>query len=180
FSQRVEAVYRDDVSGENRAVGPDVAVRPRIINDVRDLAEVAVLHPGRRNRPEACAQSTAAEALVVGKEEGAIPHDRTADGAAELVHLERGLACFEETSRIYRRVAQIFEQGTMEHVGTTLDGCVDHAARSSSELGRKRVGLDLELLDRIDRGTDNERRAVQKVDHVDVVVDAVEQIVILT
>src|SRR5437867_4016396 len=176
--ERVEAVLRNNVARKLGPVRLDLAVRAGII-DGPNLAEVSVLHLGRGYGSELGPQLAAPEALEVAEEERLVFHDRTAERAAELVHLERVFLLVEELARVHRGVPQIFERRAVEGIRPALDRGVDDAAGAPPELGRERVGLDLELLDRVDRGADDEGRAVQEVDYVDVVVDAVEQVVVL-
>ncbi len=56
---------------------------------------------------------------------------------------------------------------------------VDHTAGAAPVFRVVPVGKDRNLADSLNRGTDDIRRLVQEVDHIDVVVDAVEQKVVL-
>ena len=67
----------------------------------------------------------------------------------------------------------------MHFVRARLDRDVHHAARGSPVLGVVPVRQDLHLADRFDGGTDHVSGLVDEVDHVHVVVDAVQQKVVL-
>src|SRR5262249_443328 len=102
------------------------------------------------------------------EEEGLVPalifrkHDRTAGGKAELVLVERRsddlsrlvLKCriqVEEVPRLNRIVAIDLVRGTLKLIGSRLRDQVDLPACALSKLGRIVAGLDLELLQNIDR-----------------------------
>ena len=188
LAEWIKPAGRDEVSREGLPAGLDLAVRTGVVDvgvgsdkggDLGELAEVPILHLGRRNCAEPGAQLAAPEALVVAEEESLVFHDRPAERASELVHLERVLLLVEKLARVHRRVPQIFERRAVKGIRPALDRGVDDTPGAAAELGRERVRLDLELLDRVYRRSDDECRAVQEVDHVDVVVDAIEQVVVL-
>jgi hypothetical protein len=64
-------------------------------------------------------------------------------------------------------------------IGSRLDGGIQNGARSTTLLGAEVCRLYLELLDRVQRGQNHEVCAVQKVDRVGIIVDAIQQVVVL-
>ena len=92
-----------------------------------------------------------------GEEVEPVPDDRSADHAADgleaQVRLVLIVALGEEVLRVEARVLQVVENGAADTVRSALRDGVDHAALGTSELGVELGGEDLELLDRLDRGT---------------------------
>ena len=64
-------------------------------------------------------------------------------------------------------------------IGARFQVDVDHAARRPAILRVVAVGQNAHLADRLHRRPDHERSLVDEVDHVDVVVDTVQQEVVL-
>ena len=122
-----------------------------------------------------------AGAFVVGKEEGTILHDRTADGNAELVALVDGLPVeggLEEAGGVELLVLEELPEGAVQGVGAGLGGDVHDGAAGAAELGGVGVDDEPELGDGVGRGLDGLIREALVGGAVEVVVDAVEQEVV--
>jgi hypothetical protein len=90
--------------------------------------------------------------LVVDEEERPVSTQWATEHAAELVAAEFRLDRVgrrEEVARVQRLVPEELEAGPAERVRTRLRGEVHHPAVEASELGRRAVGFDLELLNRV-------------------------------
>ena len=99
--------------------------------------------------------------------------NRPAEGAAELVRIERRLGGGEEIPGVQRIVAIVLEHRSAEAIAAGPDREVHDGAAEHAELGGRVVGLDLEFLDRLERRRDVDER-VQRL----VVRDAVEHVVV--
>ena len=176
---RIPAIGRNDVAGKrlSRERPAGLGGGGERVVDRGDLTEVSAPHPLCRYRRHEHPADFLPEAVVVGKKEGAVLDDRTADGPAELVLLERRLGLpgtiGEEVVRIKAVVAQEAVGHAVEGVAARLGDHVDLSARVASLLGRVEIGLDLEFLDRLDVGTHHDHQRQPGV-----VVDAVVQIVV--
>ena len=134
----------------------------------------------RHVRDRAAGRCGLARALVIGEEEGLVVDDRAAGRAAELVLVERRARqagrIGEEVVGVEIVVAQKLEDRAVKLIGAALDGGVDHRAGGVAELGGEVVGLDLELLYRVDRGDYRDAVASDGAGVRDgVVVDAIER-----
>ena len=67
----------------------------------------------------------------------------------------------------------------MNAVGAGLDGRIENRAGGTTQFSAEFRSLNLELLNRVDRRQNDVVGAVQEVDGVGVVVDAVKQVVVL-
>ena len=67
----------------------------------------------------------------------------------------------------------------MKIVCSRLNGGVQDGPGRTSKLGAKAIGLDLKFLDCIHRRANDEVRAIQEVNEFDIVVNAVQQVVVL-
>ncbi len=154
----MEPIRRDHIAGKLlRAV-------ERIVDRSRDLGEVSVTHLHRRYREELTAQPALFESLEVRhEEEPVLPvvDLRQPNGAAQcesvLVPFERilrPLTCERVLFRIEFVVAEELEHRPMELVRSRLGRNIDLRG-GAPELGRKDSGLDLELLQRVDRWQEN-------------------------
>ena len=96
-----------------------------------------------------------AQALVVAKPERLVPHERSADGGAELIALPLWFRCAqrvrEKVVRVERVVPQEFVDAAAKPVRPGLDRRVDDRARAAAVLGRIGICLNLEFLERLDR-----------------------------
>src|SRR5207244_2857509 len=95
-----------------------------------------------------------ANALIVREEEQLVPDHGSADGAAELVLIERifrPAPILEVVARIESRVAVVEIAGAAERVRARLRHGDENAAARLAVLRRHAVGFDLEFLDRIHR-----------------------------
>ncbi|MEI9899631.1 MAG: hypothetical protein WDN31_05205 [Hyphomicrobium sp.] len=86
-----------------------------------------------------------AEAFPIGKEERLVLYNRSAEGEAELVALQDGLAGrrLEETDGVQRGVAEIFPRAAVKSVGAALGVGVDNGARAAAIFGAGVGGDDL-------------------------------------
>ncbi len=86
--------------------------------------------------------------------------DWTADTEAELIAFEVGersaVLVSEKRIGVKVGVAEEFVEASVELVGAGLIDEVDDAAAAASEFGGVGIGLDLELLDGIDRREDGD------------------------
>ncbi len=175
-ADRVPALWRDHplalrVLAEGRAPG-----RERIDDHG---AEQARLFRGRRHQADARDALVIAQPLVVAEPERAVLDERAADRRAELVALplrfRRAERVREEVGRIQPVVAQELVDAPPHHVGAGLDRGVDDRAGAAPVLGRIRVRLNLEFLQRFDRRLHELDVLAAKRIRVGDVVDAVEQ-----
>ena len=130
------------------------------------LAEVAIAHGGGGHRVDRGDATAGAEAGVVEEEEGLVltvvelrNDDRAADGHAELVLPEHGLALVgrgKDVAGIEDVIAVELEDVAMEIVRAGLRGDGDHAG-AAAELGGEDAGEGLELAHRFDGGGDDDR-----------------------
>jgi hypothetical protein len=93
--------------------------------------------------------------LIVGEEERTIGANRTADHGAKLVAAKErldGVRRREEVPRVQRLVTEELEHAAADDVRAGFRGEVDDAAVEPAEFRRRAVGLDLELLNRVDVG----------------------------
>ena len=86
---------------------------------------------------------------------------------------------FKPIGRVEDVITEKFPGGAVDAVGARLDRRVQNSTRSSAKLGAKVSGLDLEFRDRVQRGKHDKVRAVQEVDGIRVVIDAIQQVVVL-
>ena len=108
---------------------------------------------------------------------------RTADRSAELVLPEfsfgNSSGILEEICGVELVIAKEFPERPVEMVGAGLNGGIQNGSGGPSELGAKAIGLNLEFLDGVDRRADHKMRAVEEVDELNVIVNAVKQVVVL-
>ena len=91
--------------------------------------------------------------LIVGEKECVIPSNRTADHATELVAAKLrldGIGGSEEVSRIQSFVSEELKGDTTNNIAPGLGGQVNDTTIEATELCRRTIALDLELLNRID------------------------------
>ena len=145
---------------------------------------------GGGNRTGENGALNAAQAFVVAEEEDFVAavedfrdDDGAASGKAKLVlakcTLGNAASVFKEVRGVELIVAEKFPCGAVETVGAGLDGGVENGSAGAAEFGAEVGGLNLEFLNGVDRRKNDEVGAVQEVDGVGVVVDAVEQVVVL-
>ena len=169
--------------GRERIVDGD-----QVAAGVTEVAEVADAGARGRHGVDEDLPARLLQAGVVGEEERAVVavvepgnHQRSADGGAELMPIERRLRILgqaavglrhladEEIAGVERVVAQVFEDGAVQQVAAGLGGDRDHAG-AAAELRREDAREHLELAHLLDRGRDD-----HGVEGVFVVVDAVDQ-----
>ncbi len=205
-ADRVNAILRNDVAREqvaqelrvgraHRCAGIEVRIqarRERIVDldqrarrRVAEVAEVADARPRRRHGVDERQAAGLLQARIVGEEERAVGavveagnDQRTADGAAELVPIERRLRQLaavrvpplrEVVVRVEDVVPDEIEHRPVPFVAARLGGHRDDA-RAPAEFGREHTVQDLELAHRLDRRRDDDR-----VEGELVVVDAVDE-----
>src|SRR5438093_1089989 len=154
YRRRMEPIPRDDV-----AVKPLCAVE-RIVDRSRNLGEVSVAHLQRRYGEELTPQPALFEPLEVRHEEKPVlpvvdlwQPKRTAQREAVLVPLEGLPQAFTSECilpRIELVIAKELEQCSVKLICSGLGRNIDLGC-GAPELGRKDSGLNLELLQRIDR-----------------------------
>jgi hypothetical protein len=146
--------------------------------------EVAGTESRQRDRTEAGDALYAALRLPGEEEERTVPipvvrqDHRSADGAAELVHVERGdghRGAIEEVFRVEGGVAQEFEKVAVEVAAAALVGDV-HGAAAAPEFGAGNAGLQAELLNGFDGRVQHNSLPVM----IFGVIDAIHAVVIRT
>ncbi len=122
-------------------------------------------------------------ALVIREEEHAVPHQRPAEVAAELVLLVGGLRLVgglgEVVDGVHPIVAVEVVRRAAEAIGAGLGADDDGRARRPAVFGGVGTGDDLELVDRVHRRTRQLRGELLHVGREAVVGHAVEQEVVL-
>ena len=165
-ADRIEAGGGDAVAGEQgaRQAAGDVLGGGGVVDGdqhvvVADgLREVPGALEGGGNGEGGDGAIAAAGAFVGEEKEGFVLDDRAAEGTAVDVVAERGFGLFavddggEEVGRVELFVADVFEQGAVERVGTALGGGDDDAAVGAAVFGGVAVGHDLHFGYRLDRG----------------------------
>src|SRR5690606_9911440 len=101
------------------------------------------------------ALDTLAQAFVVGHKEHAVLDHRSSSRKTKLVAAERGTISTEPAVGLDLVVAQELVNRAVELVGSRLGGH-DDLRGGLAVLGRVDAGLNLELLDRVDRRTNDE------------------------
>ena len=86
---------------------------------------------------------------------------------------------FKEVGGIEMVVAEEFPYVAMKFVGAGLDGGVENGGAGAAKLGAEVRGLDLEFFNSVDRRKNDEVRAVEEVNGVRVVINAVQQVIVL-
>ena len=147
---------------------------------VPEVAEVTDSCARGRHRVDKHLPALFLETGVVREKERPALDDRTADGGAVLVAIERRLRvddevavhlhfANEEVARVEGVVAHVLERGAVEGVRPRL-GRDRNDAGATAELGGENAGEDLELADLLDR-----RRDDDGVERILVIVDAVDE-----
>ena len=119
------------------------------------LREVALPFRRRRHGCRHGLTLLVAEAFVVSEEKGLVLEDRSAEGGAELVLLQRLHALREVIGRIHCVVAKKFPRGPMKRIGPRSRNDIRGRAGVPSELRIRVVTKNLELGNRVDRGLEN-------------------------
>src|ERR1700721_118519 len=103
------------------------------------------------------------------EEEQLVPHNRTANGTAEVVLLVRAdwlVRRIEEILRIEELIAEVFEQFAMKLVGTGLCYSFDGATAAPAVLSVIAGSKDLHLIERIDVRKDIEIGHAAAIHHI--------------
>ena len=155
----------------------------RLGEDVGEIGEAAAPFQRGGNRAGGSRALDAAQTFVIAEEEDLVLDDGAAAGHAELIHAQLALldsaVVFKPVRGIEFIVAEKLPGRAMEAVGAGLDGGVQNRARGTAQFGAEVRCLDLEFLDRVQRRKNDKVGAVEEVDGVGVVVDAVQQVVVL-
>src|SRR5262249_37862611 len=133
--------------------------RRGIIDLPRQFAEIPAPHLCRRNRVDESARQPLPEAVVITEEEGAVLDNGPANRAAELILLKWRLLVSrlkKEVFRIKRGVSDELIARAMKIIGARLGHHVHLPTGVTALLGRKEIGLNLELLDRFDGWADHD------------------------
>ena len=86
---------------------------------------------------------------------------------------------FKIVGRVKDVVAEELPSRAVQSVGAGLNGCVENGSSRTPEFSAEVRGLNLELLNRVDRGQHNVVGAVQEVHGVGIVINAVEHVIVL-
>ena len=154
-----DPAVREWVSRSARGVIPD---RVWIVDwEEIGIGEVATTHGGIGHGGAADTLNALSKRLVVGHEEHLVLHHRTCHGEPELIAPEGILVPRPEPrSCLDRVVAQEFEDRAVEFVRPSSRRDIDLSG-GLAELGRVDTGLDLELLQGVNRRTHDERIEVR-------------------
>ena len=117
------------------------------------FGEDALTLEQRRNGGDHRASDGLPLALIVREKERAVPANGTSDHATELIATELRLdrrGRRKEIARIQRFVPEELEHAAAKRVAAGFGRQIDDAAVEASELRGRTIGLDLELLDRVD------------------------------
>ena len=175
---------RPQREGASESVRARAALQP---DQVRHICKVAVLHAWGRCRQDRRRRLSRDGAFVIDEEErflvaaGQETHratEREPELIAEELPFLQTLELVEEVDGIHRRVAIELEHVAAILIAARLEAGVQHGAGRAPELGAVAARLNPELLQRVDRGAVHITRAVDEVDEIRVVVDAVEEVVV--
>src|SRR5262249_31836231 len=121
--------------------------------------------------------------LVAAKQEKLVADERTAGGSAELILAESREAAagdvIEKIVGVENVVAEKFEYGAVEIVGAGFESGVDHRASVTPKFGAEVIVLHLEFLKCVDGRGDRLAGKRLQVEHVGIVVYAVEQEIVV-
>src|SRR5206468_3630717 len=127
-------------AGGGNTIADERRLPLRVVDGAGQFREIAGLHGGGGDVGKIRLAFTAAPALVIDKEEGAVVADGAAESGAELVLAEGGLAAAELVVEpivgVQAIVAEEFEGAAVERVAPGLDLDVDDAAGGTPELRR--------------------------------------------
>ena len=98
----------------------------------------------------------AAVAFVIAEEEEFVLDDGAAEGGTELILTKNWLDWAEEIAGVGLVVAEEVVGAAVELIGTGLGDDVDGGTGVASLVGREEAGLDFELADRFDGGTEDD------------------------
>src|SRR5260370_25811893 len=196
---RIETVSGNNIPRERRAGGLAACslragrvIKLKPASAAEQAGEVATHHGLSRNSVEAAVADVLdapagrgdARSLVVAEDEEPILDNGSAHRPAELILLERttGRSRLIEFPSIGIQlvILEYFPESAMNLVLTRLEIDVQNTSGPAAVLGVVTVSQNLELADRFDGGTHHEGRLIQEVNHVDIIVDAIQQEVVLT
>ena len=146
---RIDPTGRDHVAGERLS-------RDRIVDDDRNLREIAAAHPRRGHGKDIDLPLPAAEPFVVDEVERPVAHERPADASPELLLLEQRVHCGEVVARIELVIAPEAVGRAMERIGARLRENVDHAARCPPNFGGVIARLDPHFGNCVNRGANDD------------------------
>ena len=120
--------------------------------------------------------------LVVAKHEQLVFDNRETNRCAELILLGwiswYPIQIVFPTVRIQHRILENFKQSAMHLIRAGLNADLHDAARRASILGTGAVGNDLHVPNRFHRWADHKRGLIDEINHVHVVINAVQQEVV--
>ena len=153
--------------------------RPAANGSTTARGEEARLLRRRRHLTHARNAFLIAQAFVVREPERSVLHYRTAGSPAELIAVALRLRCTErvreEIVRVEIVVAKKLVDASANRIGSGLDRRVDDRAGAAAEFSGVGVGLNLELLQRLDRGLHQLDVLAAKRVRVGNIVHAIEQ-----
>src|SRR5206468_8992659 len=156
--------------------------RPRVVDDLRELREIAIPHLQRGNGDDDGNALRLTISLVIDEEERLVCVDRSAEAAAKLLLAHNWLCRRKEQPRVEAIVSREVERGAVVLVAAGFGDDVNDAAEGTARFGRVYVRLNLDLGNRVDRrldahGADGALVVVHTVDKLVVqhVVDAVDR-----
>ena len=155
LSDRAEPVRRNDVAGKDHPVVPVHVPCERIVDALRDGAEVAAAHGQRRHDGAHDVARVVDGPLIIAEEEELVVNDRSAEGEAGVEELRRGFQVCEVLARVGRiRVAE-HERASFDLVGARLQGDVRHRPARPPELRVVVARRHAHRLERIGGGNDH-------------------------
>ena len=169
------AIERD---GAGQLVPVDVNLRCRSIREEGRKVSADFVLRGHERQLRAALND--AKAFVIHEEKCLVVNDWAAECRPELI-LVIGLTAeqVESVGRVEGIIAKELVCVAVKLVGAGLDDGVENGAVATAKFRAVRVGLNFELLDRIDRRLDDVGLARENVTEVGVVVNAVEQEIVL-
>ena len=173
---RIDAVCRNDVSGERRPVlsRPVLRAGQRIVNLMPDVsAQVAGAERAVGNAFLVGVGLMIQRPHVVGEEEELIVLDRPADIAAEIVVCDVSHRGIEKRSRIQVAILQILVAGAVKLIGSRLDHHIHDRAGGAAQFRIVVGGGNVDRLNRLRRRNQNLQQP-----RFFVIVDALDLIVI--
>ncbi len=170
---RADPLLRYLVVRKRNPIGPAEVAGQRVVDPLRDFAEVAVAHPQRRHRRAHDVAEVVDRPLIVAEEEQLAAHDRSAEREPAVGERGRRLQMREVVAGVGLVGVAEEEQAALEIVGAGLQGHVGHRAAGAAELGVVVAGGDADGLERVRRRDDHLQKA-----RLMVVVEAFNQRVV--
>src|SRR5438552_17804976 len=109
--------------------------------------------------------------------------DGTAGRHSELIlaifTLFDAVRVFKKIRRIQLIVSEKLPYGAMQFVGPLFDCGIENGSSGPTKLRAEACRLDLEFLNRVDRGKNNKVRTIQEIHGIRIVINTIEQVIVL-